>query len=199
MARTVVVVAAAVALAGCNGAASPVVTVTVPESPTPTPSASVSTSPTPATTEAPAPEPVTLPAEITANTVDGALAAAHLFAKEYPRILTGGDYGLWDAMSLPGCVFCTEGRALAQAYRDEGVEVRGGQVDVIPGPGEAVIEPDGSAAVMFFATEATLWVAEPGRGESPAFPASESRFIMELKFVDGAWRVSAMEVQRQEI
>jgi hypothetical protein len=189
--------AAVIALAGCTVGSSPVVTVTASDAPSESPSASLSPSPVPTATPDATPE--APPAETTTNNADGALAAAQLFAQEYPRILTGGDYDLWDSMTLPGCVFCAEARSLAQAYRDEGVNVRGGRVDILVGPAEAVIDADGTAHATFFATEETLWVSEPGRGEHPAVPASESRFLVELAYVDGAWRVSAMEIQRQEI
>jgi hypothetical protein len=90
-------------LAGCTGGGDPIVT----ETPTPTlttsPSASPSPSPTPLTD---AELLALMPPDAAYPDVRGAIATAQFFLEQYAPILETGDLTVWDALSMPDCIFC---------------------------------------------------------------------------------------------
>ena len=86
------------------------------ESPTPRPT----TSPTPSRSETPSPSatptadaamPPQRPEAMASADADGAAAAASYFISLFPYVHATGDFAEWDALSAPGCQFCSGVRA----------------------------------------------------------------------------------------
>ncbi len=103
---TVVSVGAVVSVSACTGAA--------PEPPSTTPvttSSEATTSPSPTPT---APAEPAKPASWTTGSDDAAVDAAAYFMDLYNYVRATGDLTEWDALSDPGCEFCTGTHTLAE-------------------------------------------------------------------------------------
>lgn len=127
---TVVSVGAVVSVSACTGAA--------PEPPTTTPvttsaeatSAEATTSPSPTPT---APAEPAKPASWTTGSDDAAVDAAAYFMDLYNYVRATGDLTEWDALSDPGCEFCTNTHTrVAEVYSADG-RLEGGTVAVADG------------------------------------------------------------------
>lgn len=107
-ARGAVALLTAALLAGCTGDPGPILTETptgVPTQATAMPSASGS----PTATVSPLTDAELLalmPPEAAYTDIRGAIATAEFFLLQYPLALESGDLRAWDALSLPGCIFC---------------------------------------------------------------------------------------------
>ncbi len=96
-------VAGLIALGGCTDGSNPIVT----ETPSPTVSASPSASPSPSATPLTDAELLAMmPPDAAYPDVRGAIATAEFFLEQYAPVLETGDLTVWDALSMPDCVFC---------------------------------------------------------------------------------------------
>ncbi|TFH72170.1 DUF6318 family protein [Cellulomonas sp. HD19AZ1] len=105
----------ALAAFGCTGSPTPEPTTsaTPDRSAPPSPSATPTSAPTQGMTAPPE-----RPDAMATPNADGAAAAASYFISLFPYVHATGDFTEWDALSAPGCQFCS-------GVRSDVVEVRG--------------------------------------------------------------------------
>jgi hypothetical protein len=90
-------------LAACTGGSAPILT----ETPSLTALASATPSPSPSPTPLTDAELLALmPPEAAYPDVRGAIATAQFFLEQYAPVLETGDLTVWDALSMPECIFC---------------------------------------------------------------------------------------------
>lgn len=190
-----VAVASLLAIAGCTGEPSPIVT----QTPVPTLSASVDVTPS-----AQPSDPVQLtdeqlleilPPGAGRDDVQGAVVTAHFFVQEFPKLFVTGDFAVWDALSAEGCEYCANARTNVSALLEQGYVVRREATVIVEGTTEALPQEDGTILVVFTAIEAEVFATLPGEEEQSVNPEKHSAFFMGVEFDRGVWRVLGVDVK----
>lgn len=202
------VLAGALALAGCTaeGSAGPEPTAT--DSPTPAPTRTVSHSPTPTPTPSAAPtsgpdqdvtRPPTRPAALDGPaTEDNAIAVGKYFAALVTYVTSTGDLVEWDALSGPDCQFCAGVREKAVAIHEAGSRVIGGAVDL--GFGSAFDNGDGTFVASVELTEYASQVVSADGSVLEEVPSTATyRATMALGRGAGGWVVEGVQVDEIDV
>ncbi len=186
----------ALALAGCTGAAEPIVT----ELPTASPSLSTSAS------ASPAPSATALTdAEVLALMPDGAertdlfgaMVTAQFFLEQYATMFHTGDTRIWEALSAEGCGYCADALANAERVRDEGWTARGGEITVDTGRTQAAMTGDAEASVLMTA-DLSAGVLEGSSGAETS-PTTARKFEYGVAMVNDGARWFVVEVVGEQV
>lgn len=190
-----VVVAAALALSGCNSGGDPNTggttssSATVTESTTP----KMTSTPTSATETSPAREiaPPKLPIEAGEETKDG----VEIFAKYYVELLeyayTTGDVRALEVVNSPSCKSCSGPVGDVKNAYSAGGWVVGGDLEATAASSSFLRSADGSYFVNLSIKQGrTAYYSGPRvlRKDVPA-PEQEAPMQLTASFVDGAWQV----------
>ncbi len=187
--RTVLAASAvALLLAACTNAA-----VEHSESASPSASVSVSASATATPTAGVDQLLEKLPEDARYPDLGGAIKTAEFFFTLYAPMFQSGDTTLWDALSLPGCVYCEDASKNAALVREGNWIATGGEISPDIGTEDSGLDGE-TAVVAFEADFADAYLAASGSTPELQEPASRRTIYTKLELVEGVWRVSQVMV-----
>ena len=171
------------------------------ETPSPTASATATSSASPS----PSPTPLTdaellalMPPEAAYPDVRGAIATAKFFLEEYAPVLETGDLTVWNALSLPDCIFCESVRKNVRANATAGAFETGNTLSLDTTQVVAnYYSVDGFTYVTFpYVQEAAVVHLADGSTSSEDPGGHQSGSISARMTLEGAvWRVSDIGVE----
>ncbi|GAA2720072.1 DUF6318 family protein [Cellulomonas aerilata] len=189
------VVVGALALAGCTGGEPDAQAPTTSGRGTVSPSPSASPTPSPTATATPPASPPPPPADLARTDEVGAAAAATYFLTLYAYTMQTGDVSAWDAMSSPGCGFCSRTRDFALGVSAAGETFTGTDISVSSTfvyPLDPLLEA--------YPVDATFTQAagehRNAQGELlSTSPPDSGTFGVDVTRVSGGWKVLAVTAQ----
>ncbi len=182
-----------IALGGCTGGSTPIVT----ETPSPTVSASLSPSPSPSPTPLTDAELLALmPPDAAYPDVRGAIATAEFFLEQYAPVLETGDLTVWNALSMPDCIFCESVRENVRRNAAVGAFETGNTLYLDTTQTVAnFFAKDGFTYVTFpYVQDAEVVHHADGSTESPGGQQKGS-ISLRMTRVESGWRVDDVGVE----
>ena len=186
-------IAALFLLGGCTGDGEPIVT----ETPTPTLTASPSPSASPSATPLTDAELLALmPADAAFPDVRGAIATAKFFLEQYAPVLETGDLTVWDALSMPDCIFCESVRTYVATEQAAGEFETGNTLYVDPGQAVAnYYAVDGFTYVTFpYVQDAGVIHHSDGTIDDPGGQQT-GKVSLRMTLSGTVWRISDVGVE----
>lgn len=186
----------ALGLAGCTGDPGPIVTetpsATATSSLTPSPSASPSVSAAPLTD---AELLALMPPDAALPDVRGAIETAIFFVEQFSVTYETGDLRIWDALSMPGCIFCASVRDGVIAEHAAGDHEIGGELTVDRSSIVAnYYDVDGYWYVTFRYSQTESTTVHDDGSTSLNGDGGTGSTSMRMTTLEGVWRVSGVEV-----
>jgi hypothetical protein len=184
----------AAVLAACTPGGGAVVTetpsatasgsVTATASPSPSPSASVDVL-------------AQLPEDAKSPGLDGAIATAEFFLTLYAPMFQSGDTALWDALSGPECVYCSDASENAQKVSEGKWAATGGEITPDGATSRARQDGIDAAIVSLEADFADAYLAKDGSTPELQEAAARDKVYVRLILSDGVWLVDGVMIGEQ--
>lgn len=166
------------------------------ETPSPTgvsasPSASPSASAAPLTDE----ELLALmPEDAAYPDIRGAIATAVFFVEQFSVVYETGDLRVWDALSMPECIFCESVRSAVLAEKAIGDYETGGEITIDM---DSIVanyyDVDGYWYVTFDYSQNAMALHHSDGSSEPSSDAESGSVSLRMTPVDGLWMVSGAE------
>jgi len=183
----------AVALAACTGGSTPILTGIPSATASPSPSAS----PDPSTSLAPLTDAellALLPPDAAYPDVRGAIETAIFFVAQFPIVYETGDLQVWDALSMPECIFCQSVRGNVRAETAVGDHEIGGKMTV---DRDSIVanyyDVDGFTYVTFNYNQEPSTLHHADGSSEPSGDGGAGKAYLRMSLVGDVWRVIGVE------
>ncbi len=185
----------AVALAACTGGSTPILTGIPSATASPSPSAS----PDPSTSLAPLTDAellALLPPDAAYPDVRGAIETAIFFVAQFPIVYETGDLQVWDALSMPECIFCQSVRGNVRAETAVGDHEIGGKMTV---DRDSIVanyyDVDGYWYVTFHYSQNPSFTQHADGKTEPSGDGGTGSTSLRMAPIDGIWKVCDVGVE----
>lgn len=179
------------AFAACTGEPGPIVTET------PSPLASVPLSPSPSASPTPLTDAELLalmPPDAAYPDARGAVATAVFFVEQFSVVYETSDLRVWDALSMPECIFCGSVRDSVLKEQAVGDFETGGEMTIDSGSVVAnYYDVDGYWYVTFRYSQSPSSTVHSDGTTEPSGDGGTGSTSMRMTSVDGVWKVSGVE------
>ena len=185
----------ALSLAACTDGSTPILT----DTPSPTASPSASASPDPSASLAPLTDAellTLLPPEAAYPDVRGAIETAIFFVAQFPIVYETGDLRVWDALSMPECIFCESVRSHVLAEVAVGDHEIGGEMTVDRNSIVAnYYDVDGFTYVTFDYSQEPSTLHHADGSSEPSGDGGTGSTSYRMTLIGDVWRVSGVGIE----
>jgi hypothetical protein len=137
-----------------------------------------------------------MPVEAAYPDVRGAIATAEFFLGQYDDIYATGDLAIWDALSMPPCVFCASVRGQVEAESTTGDFESGNALHVDTTNVVANFYPvDGFTYVTFQYVQDASVLHHPDGSTEPAGNGGSGSTSLRMTLVGTVWRVGGVGIE----
>jgi len=138
-----------------------------------------------------------MPPEAALDDVRGAVATAKFFLEQYPVVYETGDLRVWDALSMPDCVFCESVRSDVVATFADGDYVTGGLITIDETRIEANYFPDDGYTYVTLPTDVSPSTVHHADGStSPGTKGGAGSTSFRMSFNGSTWTVVGVGTER---
>jgi len=135
-----------------------------------------------------------LPANAGEADVEGAVVTAEFFLEQYAPMFHSGDTRVWDALSGPGCTYCTDASSNAKEVAQLGWVATGGEIAPDTSTQRGVLDGAERAVVKFHASFADAYLTKDSGAPELQEAASTHEVFVELARSDGIWVVTGVMI-----